>query len=164
MKLILARHGEADPLSLSGFDRDRPLGQKGIQDIKKMGAFLFSSSLKIKKIFHSPYLRTTQTAEIYYEQLKNKSIVLESTEDLAPEGECSNLFLKLKNFTNSDAFLLVSHNPGICCFAAKLINGTELTENFPFSPGTALAINIPKERFTRGQVIWMISPNDINLP
>lgn len=40
MKIIIARHGEAETTSLDGTDRSRPLTAKGEADVRKMGNFL----------------------------------------------------------------------------------------------------------------------------
>ncbi|MCB1178253.1 MAG: phosphohistidine phosphatase SixA [Leptospiraceae bacterium] len=161
MKIILARHGEAEYNSPTGYDKDRHLTDTGVLDIRKMASFIKVSSLKVQHILHSPYTRTRETAEIYAEEL-GISEVLESCDELAPENDCSDLLCKLKPFSNSETFLLVSHNPGISHFAAQLIQEDSLFQNLPFSPGTTLAINIAREFFRKGQIIWMISPNDLN--
>lgn len=57
MKIIIARHGEAETTSLDGTDRSRPLTAKGEADVRKMGNF-FKTGFKITKIYHSPYERT----------------------------------------------------------------------------------------------------------
>ncbi len=161
MKIILARHGEAENFSPSGYDKDRRLTENGIQDIRKMASFIRLSSLRVQHIYHSPYVRTRETAEIYAEEL-GITEVIESCDELAPENECSDLLCRLKPYSNSETFLLVSHNPGIGHFAAQLIQEDSLFTNLPFLPGTTLAINIAREKFSRGQIIWMISPSDLS--
>jgi phosphohistidine phosphatase len=161
MKIILARHGEAETFSPSGYDKDRRLTKNGIQDIRKMALFIRLSSLKVQHIYHSPYIRTKETAEIYSEEL-GISDVIQSCDELAPENDCSDLLCKLKTYSNSETFLLVSHNPGIGHFASQLIQGDSLFTNLPFLPGTTLAINIARENFSKGQIIWMISPTDLS--
>lgn len=160
MKLILARHGEAEDVSPTGKDRDRELTPKGKEDIHKMGRFIQLSSLKVKYIYHSPYLRTRQTAEIFAEELKIE--LLEPCDELAPGKSCEDIIHKIKNFSNSEALLIVSHNPGIAHFAAYLIQDDALAPHLPFRPGTTIAINVARERFQKGQIIWMISPDDLH--
>lgn len=161
MKLILARHGEAENNSETGRDRDRKLTQQGREDIQKMGFFIKNSSLHVKHVFHSPYKRTTETGEIFAEIFGIPNEV-SACDELAPESECENLLVKIKDYSNSDTILLVSHNPGIAQFAAQLIQNDALFPNLPFQPGTTLAINVARERFQRGQVIWMLSPSDLS--
>lgn len=161
MKLILARHGEAEEFSATGRDIDRHLTKKGAEDIHKMGRFIYLSSLKVTHIYHSPYVRTRETAEIFAEEL-GISEVLESCDELAPGNVCEDMLYRIKNFSNSEAILIVSHNPGIAHFAAYLIQDDSLTPHIPFHPGTTIAINVARENFQRGQIIWMISPQDLN--
>jgi phosphohistidine phosphatase len=161
MKLILARHGEAEHFSESGRDRDRKLTKEGRDDIRKVGRFIKLSSLRVKHIYHSPYERTKETAEIFSEELGLTSVLV-PCEELAPENECENLLVRIKDYTNSDTILIVSHNPGISHFAAQLIQGDHLFPSLPFLPGTTLALNVPREYFQRGQIMWMISPHDLN--
>jgi phosphohistidine phosphatase len=161
MKLIIARHGEAEASSKSGYDKDRSLTEKGKKDIEKMAIFLKTSSINVAHIYHSDYLRTTQTAEIYASHLGSQIEIIPSNE-LTPEGNCMDILPQLKKFNNSEGILLVSHNPGVSYFAAKLIFGEGLSQSFPFLPGTTMALNIPREKFINGQIIWMLSPNDIN--
>ncbi|MCX7997828.1 MAG: hypothetical protein N3A69_02600, partial [Leptospiraceae bacterium] len=75
---------------------------------------------------------------------------------------CEDMLYKVKNFSNSEAILIVSHNPGVAHFAAHLIQDDTLTPRIPFLPGTTIAINVARENFQKGQIIWMISPNDLN--
>ncbi|MDX1957171.1 MAG: phosphohistidine phosphatase SixA [Leptospiraceae bacterium] len=161
MKLIIARHGEAENRSQTGLDKDRSLTNKGKADIIKMANFLRNTNIKITKIFHSSYLRTTETASIYADRFDN-NIELNPEFALTPEGNFTEIIPVLQKFNNSDGILLVSHNPGVAYFASRLIHAETLAPSLPFSPGTALALNIPKERFTKGQLVWMLSPDDIS--
>ncbi|MCB1141595.1 MAG: phosphohistidine phosphatase SixA [Leptospiraceae bacterium] len=160
MKIIISRHGEAEDYSSSGRDFDRSLTDAGRLDIAKMANFIKNSSLKVQHIYHSPYLRTKQTAEIYSSILQLPEQI-ELCEELAPNNDCMDLVHRIRNFSNSETFLLISHNPGIAFFASRLIQDESLYESLLFMPGTTIAINIARERFTKGQIIWMISPRDL---
>ena len=160
MKIIISRHGDAEPFSHTGRDADRSLSSQGIGEIKKMAMFVKRGSLNVQHIYHSPYLRTKQTAEIYANEL-GLSELIETCDELAPGNECMDLIHRLKSYSNSDTFLLVSHNPGVSHFAARLIQDDGLASSLLFGTGTALALNIAREKFCRAQIIWMISPSDI---
>lgn len=158
MKLIIGRHGDAEPTSPTGLDRDRSLTEKGKSDIEKMGEFIFKSSLKVSHIFHSPYKRTTETAEIFAKNLQFDRTPMPADE-LLPSNDYTEIFPQLSKFTNSDTILLIGHNPDVSYFAARLIRDVSISRSFVFSTGTTIAINIPKENFSFGQLIWMISPD-----
>ncbi|MBP7282300.1 MAG: phosphohistidine phosphatase SixA [Leptospiraceae bacterium] len=157
MKLIIGRHGEAESNSLTGLDKDRRLTEKGRADIARMADFILNTPLKVTQIFHSPYIRTNETAEIYSEILQFQGS-LNPANSLLPSTDYTDLIPTLSKFSNSDTVLIIGHNPDVSFFAAKLIQDESLSRTFGFTPGTTVAINIAKENFLRGQLIWMISP------
>lgn len=157
MKLIIARHGEAESSSATGLDKDRRLTSKGRSDIEKMANFIFQSPLKVTQIFHSPYIRTNETANIFSEKVQFQGSPTPANE-LLPANDYTDLFPKLGQFSNSDTILIVGHNPDVSFFAARLIRDESISRSFVFSPGTTIAINIAKENFLLGQIIWAISP------
>lgn len=157
MKIILVRHGEAEDILLAGSDRGRKLTEKGIADIHKIGAFIRESHLKVTSIYHSPYERTRNTAEILAGELNLEDHVY-SAEELSAGSDCCDLLPDLHACSNSDAIIVVGHNPDIAYFAAKLI-GSSCENHLIFSPGTSIAVNVAKERFSQGQILWVISPD-----
>ncbi|MCE9501179.1 MAG: phosphohistidine phosphatase SixA [Leptospira sp.] len=158
MKLIIARHGEADKDSPTGQDKDRSLTGKGREDIRKMAGFISSTHLQVSHIYHSPYLRTMQTAEIFSQELHTNAESVAS-EKLAPSMNYSDILPELSRLTNSATVLLIGHNPDVSYFVAKLLKYESNHSCFVFSPGTTVAINIAKENFSNGQIIWIVSPD-----
>ncbi|MBK6608983.1 MAG: phosphohistidine phosphatase SixA [Leptospiraceae bacterium] len=157
MKLIIARHGEAESFSATGLDRDRKLTENGKTDLVKMANFIYNSPLRVTQILYSPYLRTQETADIYSSTLQFKGVATPADE-LLPSNDYSDLLPKLNQLSNSDTVLLIGHNPDVSFFAARLIRDESISRSLVFSPGSTIAINIAKENFLMGQIIWMISP------
>ncbi|PJZ66563.1 phosphohistidine phosphatase SixA [Leptospira wolffii] len=157
MKIIIARHGEAIPNSPDGQDSSRILSPKGEADVEKMARF-FQTGFKIKKIYHSPYLRTKATAEIYSRILKPE-LETESIEYLLPGEDYLRICPLLKDNSNSDAILIVGHSPDVSIFSENLLGISGVGKSFLFTPGSALAVNIPREKFQGGQIIWFVSPD-----
>jgi len=62
--IILFRHAEAGPKDLPIPDKDRPLTQGGMNDLKLMKPALLRQSIKPEHIFSSSANRTAQTATI----------------------------------------------------------------------------------------------------
>lgn len=60
MRVILIRHGEADP-DRSGIDSERALTERGHQQAKQTAQFLHESGIKPDLFVVSPYLRAQQT-------------------------------------------------------------------------------------------------------
>ncbi|MCB1193774.1 MAG: phosphohistidine phosphatase SixA [Leptospiraceae bacterium] len=158
MKLILCRHGEAQDFSETGRDKDRQLSSKGLEDIQKIGKFISKSPLTVNYIYYSPYVRTTQTCNIIQESI-SKNVLSIPTNALLPDSDYMDILPELKQYTNSETILIIGHNPNISFLGAKLIRDESLYYNLIFLPGTTLVINVPKENFSRGQIIWMVSPN-----
>jgi phosphohistidine phosphatase len=158
MKIILVRHGEAEDAALAKSDHSRVLTQKGISDIHKIGKFILHSPLKVSQVFYSPYTRTRLTAEILSEEIAFVGEPV-SSEVLAAGAKCSDMISCLTSLSNSDTVLLVAHNPDISFFAAQLLGNSFTSENLNFLPGTTIAINVARERFAHGQIIWAISPD-----
>lgn len=157
MKVIIARHGEAEATSSTGLDRDRHLTSKGREDIRKMAQFIQKTPLCVKYIYHSPYIRTKETAETFSEFLYGIEDVI-SDSCLEPMGEYHSLLPSLCTYTNSETVLIIGHNPEVSYFTASLVHDISLCKNFIFFPGTTIALNIARENFCRGQILWVISP------
>lgn len=156
MKLILARHAEAENNSTS--DKDRQLTEKGINDIHKMANFIKKTPVKVNRIYFSPYLRTKFTALAYAEhfELKNE---LESFDCLAPGNYCNSIIHDLARLSNSETVMIVAHNPEICYFTSSLLAIDNPEESMIFNPGSAACILIPKETFKKGKLLWFVSPD-----
>jgi len=59
MKLFLVQHGEAHAKSV---DPDRPLTDRGIEDVDRLAGFLDKAGVRIERVIHSGKLRALQTA------------------------------------------------------------------------------------------------------
>lgn len=160
MKIILVRHGEAENPSPNLSDKSRELTPKGNRDIHKIGKFIKNSSLKVNHVFFSPYTRTKQTAEILSEELEYDGELVPA-EELACGNQCSDIISCLVQYGNSETVLLVGHNPDIAYFAAQLLGNSSSVENLVFQPGSTIAINVAREKFAHGQIIWALSPDNI---
>ncbi|MCC6276058.1 MAG: phosphohistidine phosphatase SixA [Leptospiraceae bacterium] len=160
MKIIIARHGEAERDSSTGLDKDRILTEKGIADIKKMADFIRESPLKVSHIYYSPYKRTEMTADIFAQELGVTDVL--PSDRLLPSENYLEICHDLDHFSNSETILLIGHSPDVSYFSSKLISPSNClsacSPSFVFSPGTTVAMNIAKENFMKGQIIWIISP------
>ncbi|GBF51453.1 phosphohistidine phosphatase [Leptospira ryugenii] len=158
MKVILVRHGEAeDPASVKS-DQARTLTDKGVEDVHKIGRFIRNTPLKVSKLFYSPYLRTRLTAEIISEEISFEGEPV-AYDPIASGAKCSDFLSCLSSLSNSDTVLLVGHNPDITFFAAELLGNSRTAENLVFFPGSTIAINVAREKFAHGQIIWALSPD-----
>lgn len=135
MKIALIRHGEAENTHP---DEQRELSTEGKQDIMSLGTFLKNTGWKFQKVFHSPLVRTHQTASILSQSLSCETepwTVLRP--GASPEGVAGDL-LSLKP---TEAAALVFHMPDVARIAAYFLGSSDSVFYIP--PGTVLGINLP---------------------
>jgi len=137
MKLILARHAEADSAQS---DADRRLTPRGRIDAERMGVVLRGSGWQFREILCSPLLRTVETAEILRTRLEG-SPEPAPVSFLAPGLNVSEAMDHLQSTqVRGAAALWVCHMPDIAAFAATLL-GIPASSLY-VTPGTTLALNL----------------------
>ena len=103
-----------------------------------LGGFLKGTGWKFQKVFHSPLVRTHQTAKILAGALDCEHdpwTVLRP--GASPEGVAGEL-LSLKA---NDVAALVFHMPDVARIAAYFLGGSD--SSFYIPPGTVLGMNLP---------------------
>lgn len=132
MKLLLLRHGEAGFNAPS--DVLRPLTDNGRYRLRHMLKEAGEQLSELDYIVHSPYLRTTQTAELVLEQ---QQVRAESLDLLVPESDPRKVLDWLTE-RDDQVLMLVTHQPLIGNLVSLLCEG-DLSRPEPMMPG-ALAI------------------------
>ena len=59
------RHGKSS-WELNVSDKDRPLNQRGIDDVQKMGAYLQNQTAAVDAVFSSPAIRAAHTLSLIH--------------------------------------------------------------------------------------------------
>jgi phosphohistidine phosphatase len=120
MNLYLLRHGEAETRASS--DAARQLTIKGREDVEYVAKQFAARQLPLEQCFVSPYMRASQTAEVFLRQL---SVVVPrtTTELLVPEVRASTVIDFLNKSIQAQHVLLVSHNPLLSELNAMLTEG-----------------------------------------
>jgi phosphohistidine phosphatase len=118
--LLLIRHAKSswDDASLSDFDR--PLNDRGKQDVPVMAQRLMDKKVKIDAFISSPAKRAGRTARIFAKEYKmNKDEVIYKTELYMASDH---VFYEVISKTDDDfdSIAIFSHNPGITDFANEL--------------------------------------------
>ena len=137
MRLILLRHGEAEPRAASGRDLDRALTPAGRAAAAQAGRALAQAGGLPDVALISPAVRTRQTwaeARAAWPQPP-------------PEREARELYdqtpaqlLRLAEHAGEAAVMLVAHNPGLQTLAAELaLDDGRLARGFP--PGSAAVLD-----------------------
>jgi phosphohistidine phosphatase len=124
MKLIVMRHGEAEPSNIS--DQARNLTAYGIRQSKEAGKWLVQNSLDTHAInvaLVSPYVRAQQT----YNGLMS-TIAIERKVDvieLIPESKAREMHQVLDHFLSDnptvESIILISHMPLICYLLDEIL-------------------------------------------
>jgi len=125
VKIYIVRHGYAVKGDVN--DQSRSLTEKGLKQTDMAGKWLSSQSMKNAECWHSPYLRTRQTAENIVAAC---DIPLREENGLIPGGNIIELINQLQSL-NHDV-ILVSHLPLVGHLASYLIDGAIMEQ--PWSP------------------------------
>lgn len=109
--LILMRHSKTEESSGAKPDFDRKLTNKGLEDAELIGAKLNSLNIPIEKVIYSSSKRTTMTAEVISNKLKNSNFKIEGDDRIY---DASPFFMR--NFIESidnkiSSILIIGHNP-----------------------------------------------------
>ncbi len=153
MFLYLVQHGEARKEQV---DPARGLTDNGLQNVRKVAAYVQKIGLRVNQIFHSGKTRALQTAQIFADYLKPVRGV--SQEDkLAPMDDPAAWAERLS--AAKEDIMLVGHLPHLAGLAGLLLCRTG--ENIPvdFKMGGIVCL----KRFDDGHwaLEWMIVPEMI---
>ena len=136
-RLILLRHGEAEPRAASGRDLDRELTDAGRAAAAQAGRVLAQAGAAPDLVLVSPATRARRTwAE-----------ARAAWPSPPPEREARGLYdqtpaqlLRLAQAAGETAVMLVAHNPGLEALAAELaLADPRLARGFP--PGSAAVLD-----------------------
>jgi len=148
MLLYLVQHAEAKS---EKEDPQRPLTDKGKEEVTRVANYLKVCKVKIDKIFHSGKLRAKQTAEIFAEHLGVSQI--EEKEGLSPLDEPS----KAKDLIekSKENLMIVGHLPHLSCLTSTLIAKDASFEIVKFTMGGVLCLIKTDDEW---KINWMITP------
>ena len=141
---IIMRHGIAEDYNAKG-DRYRSLTAAGKMGVKKVSAMLKEQcdalGLNLHRVLHSPYLRTTQTAEILSENIANQNdqtIKVEPSEPLISGAKVQSVINGCPESKPGEITVLITHQPLISRLLAELVLGdASAASEFPMLPGDA---------------------------
>ena len=134
IRLYLVRH--AEPKSKEE-DPERPLSEKGFQEIGKVASYLSQLNIGVDAILHSGKLRAKQTAEVLSEGLTPPAGVSE-TDGLAPQNDPAIWTGRLKEMT--DDIMLVGHLPHLERLTSLLLCGDRDKKIVAFGMGAVVCL------------------------
>lgn len=150
MKLYLVQHGEAHPKDV---DPDRPLTERGMEDVERLAAFLGRAGIEVERVIHSGKLRAAQTADLLATTVA-PLVELEVNDQIHPNDDPR--LVDWQEKTGGRDAMLVGHLP----FMAKLVS--QLLAEDPerliaaYRPGSVVCLESGAEG--GWQMNWMIRP------
>lgn len=151
MRLYLLQHGEAVSKEV---DPERPLTEKGRQDVARTAEFLKVSGIKIDVILHSTKTRAIETARILAETILPKDGT-EQKEGLAPNDPVDTLFDELT--TENRDLMVVGHLPFLGKLVSLALAGSESSKIVSFKAGGVVCLE--RREDGKWQLVFVITPD-----
>ena len=148
MRLYFVRHGIAEALATSDFDRE--LTKRGRRRVAASAQVMKRLGLAPSQIFSSPRLRARQTAEIIAEALDMPVTLSEAVNfgfDLA------DLRRLTKRLDAEAEVMFVGHNPDMSLLASE-ISGVDAS----MKKGGLARIDVVGRSVDDGELVWLIAP------
>ncbi len=140
MLLHILRHAEAESLSPSGLDADRPLTDAGTKRMKAVARAIARMEPAFDAILVSPLLRAKQTAEPVAAACRFKG-ELRVTEALLPGSDPGTLLEELAA-SEWKSVLVVGHEPHMGRLFGRLVSGRRDVE-VPMKKASLAVFEVP---------------------
>ena len=150
MKLYLVQHGEA---KIKSEDPQRPLTERGREDVARVAAFAANAGLQVGQIRHSGKRRAEETASILAEHLSPAEGVV-AIPGLAPKDDVRPVAEALQG--EARPVMLVGHLPFLDRLASLLVTGDAGRSVVRFRMGGIVCLVREDEKWAIG---WMITPD-----
>ena len=150
MKVYLVQHGE--PVS-KDVDPDRPLSDKGRNDVEMVSELLKKMGLKVNVIQQSGKTRAVQTAEMLNSQITSLKGVIKK-DGISPNDPVEPL--KGELVQTQEDIMVVGHLPFLSKLATSLLKGTEGQDLIAFQQGGVVCLE--RVDLDSWRIGWMIVP------
>lgn len=161
MLLHLVRHAHA---VTEEENPSRPLSARGRTDAARLARFFVGNGcFKPAQLWHSPLLRSRETADELLKRLALDAVVVE-TPGLLPEDDPHELAERLQLHPKDRGDLaLVGHEPHLSALASLLVRGKETPDLFTLKKGAVITLELTddehkKTGLARWSVRWHVSP------
>ncbi|MEN3323990.1 histidine phosphatase family protein [Mariniflexile soesokkakense] len=157
--LILVRHAKSS-WEHNVIDHERPLNEKGVKDANNISTYLSANSLNIDAVFSSDSVRTKTTANIFFNNLKIDSSMLQLNHELY-DFSGSNLIRVIKECDdNINTLMVFGHNHAITAFVNTF--GDVYIDNVPTCGVVTIAFEINKWKdLNKGKTVSTLFPRDL---
>lgn len=150
MRLYLVQHGEALPKDV---DPERPLSDRGRQDVERLAAFLADRGVHVPRVWHSGKTRARQTAEVLAARVA-PGIGEEERAGLAP-NDPTEAFAETLADEREDA-MVVGHLPFMARLVSRLVTRDEDRPTVAYLPGSIVSLD--RDDSGAWAIAWMLRP------
>ena len=159
MELFILRHGEAGQRSSQASDRVRQLTAAGKIEIMEIAKAFKIIGLKFDLVVTSPLKRAYDTAMIV-SNIFDISNRVQVWDELAPEGQRTEVYRKISRFKEEYGVLLVGHQPLLGEIVNDIIHkGKSSPCNLLLKKGGVVRLRLlSKSNIPRGELRWLLSP------
>jgi phosphohistidine phosphatase len=158
MEIYIVRHGIAidreDPKCPP--DPERYLTEEGIEKTKRVAAAVAALCSSPDLLLTSPYVRATQTAEIFAAALDYPKPKIRRTDLLLPGSEPSLFFRELAKDKQTSTLFVFGHAPQLDDLIAAALGAKQHITSLK-KAGVAL-IELKRVSPPNGQLIWLAPP------
>jgi phosphohistidine phosphatase len=158
MEIYVVRHGIAidreDPKCPP--DPERYLTEEGIEKTKRVAAAVAALSATPDLLLSSPYVRATQTAEIFAAALDYPKPKIRRTDLLLPGSEPSLFFRELAKDKQTSTLFVFGHAPQLEDLIAAALGVKQHITSLK-KAGVAL-IELKRVSPPNGQLLWLATP------
>ena len=150
MRIYLTQHGLAVPKDV---DPDRPLSERGREDVRRLAGFLDKAGIRVGQVLHSGKPRAEQTAAILTEALLPEG-QSQAHAGLGPKDPLEKLSPEIA-FWSVDT-LIVGHLPYLGRLASLLLASEPDRSLLAFQPGSMACLEKTEDR--HWVLVWMVRP------
>ncbi len=148
MRLYFVRHGIAEDLATSDFDRE--LTKRGRRRVANSAKVMKRLGIKPSQIYSSPRLRARQTAEIVADALGRGVTLSEAVNFGFDRADVRRL---TRNLSADDEVMFVGHNPDMSILVSE-ITGVDLS----MKKGGLARVDVIGRAVDEGELVWLIAP------
>lgn len=156
-EILLLRHGEAHPGSP---DFERPLTERGIGDVERVGLWLLENDLVPDLVLSSPAHRAATSAEKCLRAAGRDTSVVSFMQDIY-NASLEVLLSVVGGIDEQSLVMIVGHNPGLADLAGYLAGGQRIS----LQPASLAHLSIPgvgpNGDPSVGQLKQALSPDDL---
>ena len=151
MNIYLMQHGK--PVTKEK-NPDKPLSDRGRDDVRKMAGFLKKAGIQVETVFHSGKTRARQTAEIISSKI-NPGKESQKRGALSPLDDVKTIAEEIKQ--GQKDFMIVGHLPHLGKLVSFLTTGSDSSQVVGFQQGGVVCLRTNEEE-KNWAIAWMLVP------